>query len=854
MEKLIAIDGNSLMHRAFYALPPMITREGIPTGTVFGFISMLFRLLDYEPTRLLVAFDTHEPTFRHKEYDGYKAGRRETPDDLRAQFPIVKKLLMDMGIRVIECPGFEADDILGTFSRIAAEKGIETILVTGDKDVLQLIGKNVKALLTKKGVTETQLFDVETLKNEYALTPDQMRDLKGLMGDNSDNLPGIKGVGEKTALKLLEKYKTLEGVLANASNEKGALRLKLEEPKNIETALLSYRLGTINTNAPVKETLDDCTFDKGSIKNAIPYMTELELKKLIERIPKTETKNISSEIIESVKTTWVSGKADILRIAEIIAKEKVAAIFFSDSITIAFKKNEQYAIKLSSTPLETDDGTPIFETIRALRPFFESEVKKVVFDAKSILHKLKEYDINISNIVFDTMIADYILNATQSVNSLSDLMKERNVIGNADASAILSIATAMREELKDKNLDILYDEIEHPLIFVLYSMEEQGFFMDRSVLDALSLTFADKKEQLAKKIYALAGEEFNILSTKQLGVILFEKLGLPHGRKTKTGYSTDADVLDSLSDKHEILPLITNYRFITKLKSTFVDGLLPLIGIDGKVHTTLNQTVTATGRISSTEPNLQNIPVRTELGHKIRRAFIASPGNFLIDADYSQIELRVLAHISGDVGMIKAFKDGADIHARTAAEVFDTDEVTKEQRTAAKAVNFGIVYGISDFGLAKNLGVSRARAGEYITRYLERFSGVRSYMKESVETAKRLGYAATLMGRQRALPEINSSNFHSRSFGERVAMNMPIQGTAADIIKLAMVKVNERLREGGFKAKLILQIHDELIIDTPSNEVDEVSQILKECMENVVKLSVPIIADVGIGTSWFDAK
>jgi len=847
--KLIAIDGNSLMHRAYYALPSMTSRDGTPTGAVYGFVSMLLKLLDYEPDYMLVAFDMKGPTFRHEQFGEYKAGRRPTPDDLRTQFPMLKRLLNEMGITVCECERYEADDILGTFSRRANAAGIDALLVTGDRDALQLINHHTHVLMTKKGISDTVEYDTAVLKEQYGLEPERMVDLKGLMGDSSDNLPGIPGVGEKTALKLLEKYGTLENTLANAENEKGALRQKLLDNK--DSARMSYALGTINTHAPVSIGIEDCAFDPAAMAGAIPTMTTWELRSLIQRLPAGNAAVPIAKEIE-VNTIQVSDKAGLDAMMAEVEKASAVAVTVGERLGVAVKNGEQYEISLGATLF--DAGLCAEEVLFALKPVLESDtVDKLLFDSKAMRHFLIQFGIQLNGKVFDAMIADYLLHAIHPADSLKTLCSERGI--PEGTAALIRLAPLMREEMGDKGMLALYDEVELPLTGVLFDMEREGIAVDKEMLSSLSEKFALRIEEIQQRIFELAGENFNILSTKQLGGILFEKLGLPPQKKTKSGYSTDSEVLEALEDKHEIVPLVIEYRFLSKLKSTFLDGLVALVR-NGRVHTKFNQNVTATGRISSTEPNLQNIPVRSELGREIRRAFTASEGNLLVGADYSQIELRLLAHMSDDDGLIAAFNSGADVHTSTAAEVFGVavSDVTREQRSAAKAVNFGIVYGISDFGLAKNIGVTRKEAGEFIRKYLERYPGVQNYMHTGVEKGKTHGYVSTLMGRRRELPEITSSNFNTRSFGERVAMNMPIQGTAADIIKVAMVRVHRALQENGLKAKLVLQIHDELIIDTPMDEVEQVKALLADCMQNVMELKVPLTADVSSGHSWFDTK
>ncbi|HWR18481.1 MAG TPA: DNA polymerase I [Clostridia bacterium] len=856
MQKLIAIDGNSLMHRAYWALPSMSAKSGVPTGAIFGFVNMLLKLLPYEPSHLVVAFDMHGPTFRHEVYDEYKAGRKETPEDLRTQFPLIKELLKKMGIAVCEVESYEADDLIGTYARLANAQGIDALLVTGDRDALQLINDKTHVLMTKKGISETIEYDENVLMEQYGLKPEQMVDLKGLMGDSSDHLPGIPGVGEKTALKLLQKYGTLENTLSRADEETGALRTKLTE--NAELGRMSYRLGTIHTDAPVCYSIEDCEFSPARMALAAPMMNELELRSLLNRLPKGDGNEAAHESVQmaAITTRKVNDSTSLKALCDSMKNAKKAALYIGDALYVALDASMQHEIVLSATLFEP--GLDEEQVLLALKPMLESEsIEKLFFDSKRFMHLSSRYGVKIAGPRFDAMIADYLLHAIHPADSYKTLCAERLGLSVPNACALYKLQTDMTAEMKEKELMSLYNEVELPLTSVLFDMEHTGFQVDLLAVKELGDTFLARIKALEEQIYAEAGSTFNILSTKQLGTVLFDTLGLPTQRKNKSGYSTDAETLEALEDKHPIVKLVMEFRFLSKLKSTFIDGLLNLTDqTTGRVHTSFNQNVAATGRISSTEPNLQNIPVRTEVGREIRKAFVASEGNVLVGADYSQIELRLLAHMSGDERMIDAFIDGEDIHGRTASEVFRVpfSEVTSSQRSAAKAVNFGIVYGISDFGLAKNLGVSRKQAGDYIKMYLDRYSGVRDYMHNAVEEGKRLGYVSTLMGRRRELPELKSSNYNTRSFGERVAMNMPLQGTAADIIKLAMVRVHDALIKEGLRSKLILQVHDELIIDAPKEEVKRVIEILSDCMQNAMHLRVPLLADVKTGRSWFDTK
>ncbi len=851
---LIAVDGNSLMHRAYYALPAMNSREGTPTGALHGFFGMLLKLVETKPDYLVVAFDMHGPTFRHAKYSEYKAGRRETPSELREQFPLLVKILKQMGITVCESEGYEADDILGAFSRAANSKDVFALLVTGDKDALQLISEQTHVLLTKKGISETARMDLAALFETYGLTPEQMRDLKGLMGDSSDNIPGVPGVGEKTALKLLKEYGSMEEVLSHADVIKGKLGEKIKQ--NAELARLSYELGIIHTEIPLGCTLNESAFHPEKMSLALPLLRELELNAIANRLPE-------GAIEHKPEQTAAKRTEDILSIEqlnEIVLKLKtqaqLALCIETDTLTFAVSEAECYRLILRGSLLE--EGISPRDVLQAMQPLFEdSSPKKLLFDAKRWMHMLADEQLTLLGLDFDAMIADYLINAIRPAQTLASLASSWLGEGAADACSLIRLYKPMNDRIREYGLTELYESVELPLTEVLFRMEREGFRVDKEVLRQLNGQFKQRIQELESQVYFAAGEPFNILSPKQLGAVLFDKLGLPAQRKTKTGYSTDADVLEQLSDLHAIVPLVQEYRFLSKLKSTFIDGLLAVISPrDGRVHTSFNQNVTATGRISSTEPNLQNIPVRTDLGREIRKAFVASTNNVLLGADYSQIELRLLAHISEDEAMSENFKKGGDIHLRTASEVFGVppSSVTSQQRSAAKAVNFGIVYGISDFGLSRNLGISRKRAGEYIELYLNRYPGVRAYMSRSIEDGRRDGYVKTLLGRRRDLPELKSGNYNTRSFGERVAMNMPIQGSAADIIKLAMVRADRLLRERNLKARLVLQVHDELIFDTPEAEAAQVAELVEDCMENALKLNVPLVAEVRTGNSWYDTK
>ena len=851
-KQLIAIDGYSLMYRAYYALPDMTARDGTPTGALYGFLTMLLTLAARDPAYMLVAFDSHGPTFRHERYDAYKAGRKPMPDDLRTQLPVLKELLTKMGVTMCEVKGLEADDILGSIAASCEKEGLNALLVTGDRDALQLVSDTTRVLLTKRGISETVEADPAYLMETYGRTPAGMVDLKALMGDSSDNIPGVPGVGEKTAVKLLDTYGDLNGVLQHTDEIKGKLGERIRE--NRDKAELSYWLGKIKTDAELPITPNDCIFDPKKLGNAEAQLLQLELRNIATKLPKSE-KSKADTAEREVQLIALEDEAQLTEALNTVGDK--LALTLRPAVSFATDETTAYIVKQGETLL--DAGLSQDTVLKAVAACIRAKKPSLlIFDAKTLLHRLFPTDADTISIDFDAMIADYLLNTNRPAGDLTALASNVLHSSKPTAALLFTLRDRMLPEMEERLLTPLYRDMELPLMRVLFSMEREGFLVDPQVLEQLHIDFSQRAEGLAKQIYEEAGQQFNILSPKQLGEVLFDKLGLPHGKKTKTGgYTTDADALEGLQNDYPIAAHVLEYRFLTKLDSTFTVAMLNKRDpSDGRIHTSFMQCVTATGRISSTEPNLQNIPVRTEQGREIRKAFIASPGNVLVGADYSQIELRLLAHISGDERFRDAFRNGEDIHARTAAEVFHVSlsEVTKEQRAAAKAVNFGIVYGISDFGLARNLGIPVLMAKDYIARYFERYPGVEAYLKSSVELARERGYAETIFHRRRPLPELASSNYNTRSFGERVAMNMPIQGSAADVIKLAMVAVKKALDEGGFKAKLILQIHDELIVDTPENEAEQVFELLKRCMEGVAPLTVKLEADAKIGHSWFDTK
>ncbi|MBQ6332431.1 MAG: DNA polymerase I [Clostridia bacterium] len=847
---LLAIDGNSLLFQAYHAFfkANLTTRDGFPTGALKGFFTKLLELLKQEPSHVLVAFDVHQPTFRHEKYPDYKLGRKPADEDLRKQMPVVRELLRSMGVAVIECPGFEGDDILGTFARKAEAAGMDTLIATGDRDSFQLITDRTKIYYTK----DNSIVDAAALLEKYGLTPDRMRDLKALMGDSSDHIPGVAGVGEKTALKLLSEYGDLESVLSHAGEVKGKLGERLAA--EAENARFSYWLGTIATDAPVAESLDDCAFDFEKTGGAKQRLYELELNSIADRLPGGEPPK-QDDAVPEVETIPVTDPEGMQKALDALRDCETIAVTAFPSLSFAGSADRAYVLTAGETLFDAcmDEN----EAYRMLGAFIRSHKKTMLaFDAKTVFHRCGFSADALPALRFDAMLSDYLLQSNRPVENYETLCRAWLKTEKASPAHLFALYPRMERAIEENGLASLEHDVELPLLNVLYGMEEIGFMTDEAVLSELHMRFSEAAGTLEARIYDAAGERFNILSTKQLGRILFEKLGLPSGKKTKTGFSTDADTLEAIAPLHPIVGDVLQYRFLMKLDSTFVEGLLKQRDANGRIHSRFMQCVTATGRISSTEPNLQNIPVRTPEGREIRKAFIPSEGNVLVGADYSQIELRLLAHISGDESFIAAFNSGEDIHARTAAEVFHVplENVTSELRSAAKAVNFGIVYGISDFGLARNLGVSVPTAAGYIRKYFERYPKVQAYLKESVARAKERGCAETLFGRKRPLPELSASNYNVRQFGERVAMNMPIQGTAADVIKIAMVRVDRALRDGGFKARLVLQIHDELIVDTPREEAERVERLMQQAMEGVADFSVRLVAEAKCGESWFETK
>ena len=847
--KLVILDGNSIVNRAFYGIRQLSAPDGTPTNGVYGFLAILRKLIDAEkPDSLCVAFDLKAPTFRHKRYDGYKAQRKGMPEELAVQIPILKEVLDEMGILRLELEGYEADDLLGTVGKRCEASGWDCRIVTGDKDSFQLISDatHVCHVKSRMGQTETKEYTPELFREEYGFEPVRIIDLKALMGDSSDNIPGVPGVGEKTAMDLVQRYGTLQHIYDKLDelDIKEGVRKKLREGR--ESAELSYELATICTAVPIKFEPADALWHDNYKRGLYGLFKKLGFNKFIEKWG-----------IEAPKEADVSAETSHMNISGAPTYDELCkAVKAAELIAVTAGEN------LDS--LEICDGKTVYtahwsalgdDYDKLLRLVFSDGVKKVSHNVKELMSRLLDEGLPLDGFVYDTALAAYLLDATESDYDLHRVSMRYCGAELSGAEAIYRLKPVTEEKLKELQMDKLYYEIELPLCRVLAEMQDTGFMVDRMALSAFGDSLTGSIDALRNEIYKQAGGEFNINSPKQLGEVLFERLVLPAGKKTKTGWSTNADVLEKLRGKHPIIDMILDYRMLTKLKSTYADGLLKLIDPDGRIRTNFQMTVTATGRLSSTEPNLQNIPVRKELGAQIRKMFIASEGKVLVDADYSQIELRLLAHISGDEHMQAAFMSGEDIHRVTASQVFNTplSEVTSLQRSRAKAVNFGIVYGISSWSLAQDIGVFPNEAKAYMDAYLEKYSGVREYMKNIVEKAKAEGYVKTLYNRRRALPELKSSNFNTRSFGERVALNMPIQGTAADIIKLAMVNVYNRLKAEGLESKLILQVHDELICECPEHEAQRVAELLSEEMSGAAKLSVPLTVDAKIGHSWAEA-
>ena len=853
-DTFLIVDGNSLMHRAFHALPVM-DADGVYTNAIYGFLSMLLKVIREENVQYLaVCFDEHGPTFRHTVYADYKAGRRETPPELRQQFDTILKLLDELGIRRFSLQGWEADDLLGTLSLKGAEAGAAPLLLTGDRDALQLVGGGTELMFTRKGISETIRFNPSKVYEEYGFTPEQVTDWKGLAGDSSDNIPGVPGVGDKTAVKLLQEYGKLENVLDNADKVKGKLGEKLAA--FADQARFSKELATIRRDAPVAFTLGACALP--DLKQGIPALRKLKLNSIIKRLD-SESEQAEPAGREPMKMLDFGPAAELTGTAEIASwirdteKEGPLCLYMTEtSVSLARESGKQAEAFLGGDLL--NPGLDPAEVLGILA----EELKKgnaVVHDGKAWLHRLARFGLPLpDSFGWDTMLAAYLLNPQEKSYRLAALCPGQK----EGAAALCSLAAWQKAGIEEDGMMKLMREIEAPLSFVLFRMEQAGFTVDTEFLrklgDKYTREIGEKREQV---IAAAGGTAFNLNSPQQLGEVLFEKMNLPHGKKTSKGYSTSAEVLEGLRfDAPDLIEPLLRYRQLSKLNGTYVEGLLPLVDRENRVHSTFDQTATATGRISSSEPNLQNIPVRTEEGREIREAFLPRAGWVLLDADYSQIELRLMAHFSGDPALIDAFRKGEDIHARTASEIFDVppEWVTPELRSRAKAVNFGLIYGISGFGLSRNTGVSRREASEFIEKYFQTYPGVKRFMDRAAAEGAERGYAETLMGRRRYLPELKSPKAPIREFGKRAAMNTPVQGTAADIIKLAMVRIDRALREAGMKSRLILQVHDELMLECPPEEAEQAAVLLREAMEGAAELSVPLVAEVHRGENWAAAK
>lgn len=882
MEKrLIIIDGNSIINRAFYALPDMSNSEGLKTNAIFGFVRMMFKIIeDYQPTHMSVAFDKKAPTFRHKQYADYKAGRKKMPDELAQQLQPLKDLLDKFNINRLELEGYEADDLIGTVARLGEENDFKVYIVTGDKDAIQLASHKTTTLITKKGVGEVEEYNYDSVLERYEMTPTQFIDLKGLMGDKSDNIPGVPGVGEKTGIKLLKQYSTIENLIEHTDELKGSIKKKIEENKDL--ALMSKELATIITNVPIEVKLEDLEYGDYNKDDVVEKFKEFGFASLITKLLDIEGGETTIKEEIDLKIEHLDNVEDFIKKAE--ENKKVIIDVIGKEGNILDKRVLYVFLSLDGNEIYyvNEDELPQIKTLLS-----NPEIKKHGYDLKEDYILLKPYEIELNSMDFDITIAEYLIDSksstsyecsaiamkylTRKIKSKEDLLgkgakaKKFDEIEFDELSAYIGdilntvngVYPKMEEKLKETEMDGLFYHVEMPLVEVLGSMEYIGMKVDKDQLNELKEKFTTIINELENEIFELAGEPFNINSPKQLGVVLFEKLGLPVIKKTKTGYSTNAEVLEKLRDKHEIIDKITEYRQIVKLNSTYVEGLLKIINPKtGRIHSSFNQTITTTGRISSTEPNMQNIPVKTEMGRDIRKVFVADDNCKLVDADYSQVELRVLAHMSGDENMIDAFKHGEDIHSKTASQIFDVDikDVTSKQRIEAKAINFGIIYGKTDFGLSQDLNIPVATAKAYIDSYFNKYPKIKEFMDEAVESATETGYATTILNRRRYIPEIKASNFIVRNQGKRFAMNAPIQGSAADIIKVAMVNVYNKLKENNMKSKLILQVHDELIVEAVDEELEMAEKIVREEMENAQSMDVKLDVDLNTGDSWYETK
>ena len=869
-QKIVLIDGHSILNRAFYGLPDLTNSEGLHTNAVYGFLTILFKILEEEtPEYLTVAFDVHAPTFRHEMYAEYKGTRKPMAEELRQQVPVMKEVLKAMGIKTIECAGLEADDLIGTLSARCEKEGMEVSVISGDRDLLQLATDHVKIRIpkTRQGRTEVEDYYAADVKERYQVTPSEFIDLKALMGDSSDNIPGVPGIGEKTAAKIIVKYHSIENAHAHADELKPP-RAANAMKEHWDLAVMSKELATINVNAEFPYELAEAKLENIYTEEAYAWFQKLQFKNLLNRFdvkaPSNKIEDSFHEIRNRKEAEAVFEKADgaaCIGACIFKNKEEVLPLFADQAqiggIGISFSKEDHYCIR-------TGPDLQISWLLEQLSRVAAGAERFAIFDLKSQLDNLK---IQKKENCFDVTVAAYLLNPLKSNYDYEDVAREQLglVIEEKseeyvkvcyEAYTAFAASRILLDKLKETGMEELFTKIEMPLVFALYHMEKNGVRVNSDALKEYGDQLAVHIQALEKEIYEEAGETFNINSPKQLGVILFEKMQIPGGKKTKTGYSTAADVLEKLAPDHPIVSKILEYRQYAKLKSTYADGLAAYIGPDGRIHGKFNQTITATGRISSTEPNLQNIPVRTELGRMIRKVFVPEEGYVFVDADYSQIELRVLAHCSGDTHLIEAYREARDIHRITASQVFHVPfaDVTDQQRRNAKAVNFGIVYGISSFGLSQDLSITRKEAAKYIDDYFQTYPGIKTFLDQAVQHAKDQGYAVTLFGRRRPVPELSSSNFMQRSFGERVAMNSPIQGTAADIIKIAMIGVDRRLKEEGLKSRLVLQVHDELLIEAEQTEVETVKEILRQEMEQAASLDVPLEIDMHTGDNWYEAK
>ena len=890
MKKLVLIDGNSILNRAFYGImgsKMLMTEDGTYTNAVYGFLAILFKILDdINPEYVAVAFDLKAPTKRHELYKEYKATRKGMPEELASQLPIIKEILQAMNITIIEKEGYEADDILGTLAKYGEKQKLEVTILTGDRDSFQLVSNHITVRIprTKMGKTETEDYTKEKILEEYGLEPKKLIEVKGLMGDTSDNIPGVPGIGEKTALELIKKYKTIDGLYQkierNEDDLKGKTREKIADNK--ELAILSRTLGTINIEVPLNIGIDQLERKDWNREKVTEIFKKLRFQRFMERFHLEEQKQEKLETPFSSKKIETEDEKQNL-INAIIENKRIFYVFSTEE-----EKKEELIIKKKITAIhiyhEKENIVYTSNKVEDFKEIFERrDILKCGDKLKQDYILLKQMQVQPENLMFDVSIAGYILNAISGKYKMEDLAEQflgiqiQNLItqetkqqinlfeeteekesntGEIYTYCIFHLYQKLIDKLKETEQLELFQTIEMPLVEVLADMQYTGMYVNKEELKSYGEELQKKLEEMTKKIYELAETEFNINSPKQLGEVLFEKLKLPVYKKTKSGYSTDVEVLEKLKSENPIIEYLLEYRAVTKLKSTYVDGLIPYIDNQGRIHSYFHQTVTATGRISSTEPNMQNIPTRTEMGKNLRKAFQAEKNHILVDADYSQIELRVLAHISNDKTMIEAFNHDEDIHTQAASKVFNipVEEVTKELRSKAKAVNFGIVYGISDFGLGEQLNVSRKIAKEYIEQYLEKYKGIKHFMDNIIEIARKQGYVETLFKRKREIPELKSTNYMVRQFGNRVAMNTPIQGTAADIMKLAMIRVYELLKKENMKSKMILQVHDELLIETVPEEKDRVYQILKDCMENVIHLEVPLKIEISEGKNWCEAK